>query len=302
VPESEDEGASPGVCRRRRSAQATAELFEAPTGQAIVKLILVSDIHANLEALEAVLKDAAARCPGARVVCAGDLVGYGPDPEACIRRVQSGGIACVVGDHDEMVLGRRDFSRCVYAGIVAARWTRRTLSESALEFLDALPLHREVRPGTIMCHGDIYDADRYVDGGEDAERALGRLHARIPDARLQVCGHTHRAVIYSASLGFRDAAPETVFRLSAGVSHLVNPGAVGQSRDGRPLARYAVYDTVAETVSYHALAYDHRETLRKLHAAGLVPSVVYAPPRGTARYVEAVRKRRARLGRKLERF
>ena len=90
-----------------------------------MKLALISDLHGNLEALDAVLRDLDRVSPGARLVCAGDVVGYGPDPEACIGRLQERDALCVMGNHEEMVLGRRDFSRCVYAGIVAAVWTRR---------------------------------------------------------------------------------------------------------------------------------------------------------------------------------
>src|SRR5262245_15200964 len=104
-----------------------------------MRLALLADVHANLEALTAVLADLDRRAPDAAVVCAGDLVGYGPDPDACIERLHDRRACCVFGNHEEMVLGRRDFSRCVRAGIVAAMWTRAHLGDAARRFLSVLP-------------------------------------------------------------------------------------------------------------------------------------------------------------------
>jgi predicted phosphodiesterase len=257
-----------------------------------VKLALVSDLHGNLEALDAVLRDIDRASPGARLVCAGDVVGYGPDPEACIARLQEREALCVMGNHEEMVLGRRDFSRCVYAGIVAAVWTRSRLSASARAFIERLPPWLEATSGVIVCHGDLESADTYVSTRERAEQALAELRARHPAAEVLVCGHTHHAALFTHEGGFQvvRGAAERTFAAPC----LINPGAVGQARDAVPRARYAVLDTERRRVSFREVRYDYRATLRKLRAAKLVPQVVLEPPQGAWRHVEKYKARWAR--------
>lgn len=267
-----------------------------------MRLALLADVHGNLEALDAVIDDIDEHSPGATIVCAGDVVGYGPDPEACIDRLRSIDARCVLGNHDEMVLGRRDFSRCAHAGIRAAVWTRRTLSSGATAFLDALPASLEATRGVVVCHGDLDDADTYVSDAIRAESALGQMEERWPHARALVCGHTHHAAIYSRDRGFSLVAPAAELALAPGAAHVVNPGAVGQSRDGLLLARYAVLDTERQTIAYRGVPYDHEATVRKLRAARLVPHVVQLRPRGLRRYLESGKRRwaRHRAGRETE--
>jgi predicted phosphodiesterase len=256
-----------------------------------VKLTLISDLHGNLEALDAVLRDADRLSPDARLVCAGDVVGYGPDPEACIARLREREALCVMGNHEEMVLGRRDFSRCVHAGIVAAVWTRRQLSAAARAYLGALPPY--LRIGSIViCHGDLESADTYVSTPERAEAALAQLRAEHRDADVLVCGHTHHAALYTREEGFRLVSDGAEY----GVAHpcVINPGSVGQARDGAPLAAYALLDSERRRVSFRQVAYDHQTTLRKLRAAKLVAQVVLAPPQGVWRRVERYKARWAR--------
>lgn len=259
-----------------------------------MRLALISDVHGNLEALESVIADIDERSPDAKLVCAGDVVGYGPDPEACIARLRSIGAPCVMGNHEEMVLGRRDFSRCAHAGITAALWTRQNLSPGARAFLDSLPPWLEVTTGVVVCHGTLDDADTYLSDGVRAERALRQLEERWPGARMLVCGHTHHAAVYARDRGFSLIRSTTELLLNPSITHVVNPGAVGQSRDGRPLARYAVYDVERQTVAYREVPYDHDTTIRKLRGAGLVPKVVQMRPRGIRRYVGSLKRRWAR--------
>jgi predicted phosphodiesterase len=257
-----------------------------------LKLALVSDLHANLEALDAVLRDLDRSSPGARLVCAGDIVGYGPDPEPCIARLQERAALCVMGNHEEMVLGLRDFSHCVYAGIVAAVWTRRQLGAAARGFIEKLPSSARAAPGVVVCHGDLADADTYVSSAERAQAALAQLEAAHPGAEVLVCGHTHSAALFTRERGFRlmRGAGEQAFSVPC----LINPGAVGQARDAAPLARYALLDTQRRSVCFREVAYDYRTTLRKLREARLVAEVVMQPPRGVWRQVEHYKARWAR--------
>jgi predicted phosphodiesterase len=259
-----------------------------------VKLALVSDLHANLEALDAVLRDIDRAAPGAQLVCAGDIVGYGPDPEACIARLQERAAPCVMGNHEEMVLGRRDFSRCVHAGIVAAVWTRRQLSAAARAYLEALPPFLRLNSSVVVCHGDLESADTYVSTPERAEAALAQLRAEHRDADVLVCGHTHHAALYTREAGFALAHGPSDYGLPARGHCLINPGSVGQARDGEPLASYALLDTGRRRVSFRHVTYDYETTLRKLRAAKLVAQVVLEPPQGVWRRVERYKARWAR--------
>jgi predicted phosphodiesterase len=263
-----------------------------------VQIALISDIHGNIEALDAVLSDIDQRFPDAKIICTGDIVGYGPDPGTCIERLVSRAIPGVMGNHDEMVLGQRDFSRCVYAGIRAARWTRRILSEEHLSFLHGLPGILQVTPNIVACHGTPEDADVYVSNETVAEQSLAHMKERYPDAKILVCGHTHHAAVYCKLSGFRNMGPGTEFTIPARSHCIINPGAVGQSRDGKFLARYAILDTETAVVSFPGLVYDQAMTVRKLRRAGLVPAVDLQRPTGLLRYFEAFRRRWARFWRK----
>jgi predicted phosphodiesterase len=188
-------------------------------------LALIADVHGNLEALDAVLEDLDRRAPRARIVCAGDLVGYGPDPEACIERLGGRGALCVLGNHDEMVLGRRDFTRCVRAGILAAVWSREHLGPDAHAFLRGLPAWLDTGDAVVACHGDLADADQYVSTAPRAQAALAQLQRLRPAARLLVCGHTHRALLFGERSG---ALPTPTGR------QLANAGSSTRAPSARP--------------------------------------------------------------------
>lgn len=260
-----------------------------------MKLALISDIHGNIEALDAVLADIDRRAPRATIVCAGDVVGYGPDPGECIQRLRSRAIPTVMGNHDEMVLGRRDFSRCVYSGILAARWTRKNLDLHDLRFLHGLPSVLNVTPEVVACHGTLTDSDRYISGEAESISALTQLANRFPEANVLICGHTHHAAAYSKDSGFLHFEPGSEFAIQSKNYCLINPGAVGQSRDGSLMARYAIFDTKNYRVSFFGLDYDHAKTIDKLYGSGLVPDIDLQKATGTARYVEAIKVRWARL-------
>lgn len=259
-----------------------------------MQLALLADVHANLEALDAVLDDVSRRSGRTRLVCAGDVVGYGPDPEACIARLRGAGAVMVTGNHEEMLLGSRDFSRCVYAGIRSALWARGELSHETLQFLSKLPGWADAAPGVVVCHGDLASADRYVTTPARAQAALEQLRTVRPDARVLICGHTHQPIFFAPSQGLQPMARSHVQRLPADERCLINPGAVGQERreratPERPLARYAWLDLERGIVAYRGVPYDHATTLRKLRRAGLVAQVVLTPARGMRRQVERLR-------------
>jgi peptidoglycan/xylan/chitin deacetylase (PgdA/CDA1 family)/predicted phosphodiesterase len=258
------------------------------------ELALFADVHANLEALNAVLRDLSQRAPGAQIVCAGDALGYGPDPEACLELLAERNAVLVRGNHEEMVLGQRDFNQCVHAGILAAVKTREMLSGSSLELIGQLPLWTEPARGVVVCHGDLQNAGTYVSDRSRALTALQQLHELRPEAWLLVCGHTHQAMFFTEATSPVLAENDLELLLPESGACLINPGAVGQARDTRPLARYALLDLERRIVRYVGVPYDHPATLQKLRRAGLVARVAVPPPRGISRYVERLKARRAR--------
>jgi diadenosine tetraphosphatase ApaH/serine/threonine PP2A family protein phosphatase len=242
-----------------------------------VRYALLADVHGNLEALEAVLADLC-DWPDVRVICAGDVVGYGPDPEACLELLRSWNAAVVLGNHEAMVLGRLDFSRCVHQGIRAALWTRTILSRAARGHLEQLPMvHRE--RDLVVCHATLDDLESYTSSPAAAERVVTRLGERYPDARMVVCGHTHQPMVWMEGRGPVDVERASSLNLHGVRRLLVNPGAVGQSRDGSVSARYARYDAGAELLSFHRVDYASTRTVRKLFYAGLTPAVTLVRPR-----------------------
>ena len=258
-----------------------------------MRWLLLADIHGNLEALRTVLNHAA-DWPDARVLVAGDIVGYGPDPQACIDLLIERGAACVRGNHEGLVLGRIPLSHCNHAGIRAARWTRSVLSPEALAWLSALPATRPAGRSLLVCHGDLDDCERYVDGPEDARDTLDRAPGSRDGATRVVCGHTHRPVCFGGNHGWAVPPVDRPIGLDRGQRYLVNPGSVGQSRFEAPLARYARYDDESDALIFHALPYDHRAVCRRLRRLGLVPRVSMPAPTALGRRIERVRTRWAR--------
>ncbi|MGB8650855.1 MAG: metallophosphoesterase family protein, partial [Mycobacteriales bacterium] len=227
---------------------------------------VLSDVHGNLHALRAVV----AALDGHGVdgyLCTGDLVGYGPHPDACVELVAELGAHCVAGNHDLHAVGALDDGR---AGVLARQtlaWTREVMSGATRAFLAALPLTRTV-DGLLLAHGSPTDPQEYVRTEERAWQVLDD----VTEPRVQgvLLGHTHHQWAVVA------ARPGELLRrrtgrvdLPAGARYLLNPGSVGQSRDGDTLARYLVLDTAARSAAFHAVGYDIAGCRAALRRAGL---------------------------------
>ena len=234
---------------------------------------VVSDVHGNLPALDAVLEALdAAGVDG--LLCAGDLVGYGPYPDECVARVAASGAVTVAGNHDLIALGRLTTDRCVPLARETLEWTRGRLGGDARAVLEALPLRADLDGGLVMTHGGLGDPQRYVRSEADAREQLEGVAA----GGTLVLGHTHVPLVVGEERGelLRDGVGEIA--LAAGERQLVNPGAVGQSRSADARARAAVLDTDAGTVRLLAVEYDVRATRAALRAAGLPADACHARP------------------------
>lgn len=254
---------------------------------------LLADVHSNLEALEAVLAHIERR-GGARIAVAGDLVGYGADPSAVIDRLRQRNALCVAGNHEGMIVGRLGFEKCIHRGIRAALWTRDVLTELEMRWLAALPVSRPLPPDLVLCHGDLDDVERYVTTPQRAEEALARLQQRYPAASLLVCGHTHRPVLYAEGGVWASPPVGIPIRVPGTRRCLLNPGSVGQSRDEKLVARYAMYDVARTEITFHEVVYEHKKTSEKMKRAGLDP---YLSRRSEGRIKQRVDNVRTRVAR-----
>lgn len=229
---------------------------------------IISDVHANLEALEVVLADISARRPDA-VLCLGDFIGYGPDPVACVERLRPLLRAAVLGNHDVAALETHDavaakFNPFAYEAVV---WTRRQLTDAVRGYLDGLP--RRATPDGFLCvHGSVRDPiEEYI---FDIETARASFEA----APFPWClvGHTHMPAVFvqaGESIIGEPLLPDRPLRLLADRRYIINVGSVGQPRDGDPRAAYVVLDTEAQTADLVRLAYPIARTQEKMLGAGL---------------------------------
>jgi diadenosine tetraphosphatase ApaH/serine/threonine PP2A family protein phosphatase len=234
-----------------------------------MKIALLADVHANLEALRACLDHAAARGAG-RYAFLGDLVGYGADPLACLEIVAglvAGGAVAVQGNHDEAALGGL-MERMGFYARDAIYWTRDRLGEAERGFLAGLP--QTVREDDLLyVHASAERPEdwTYVTGGREAARAM---HAG--GAACIFSGHVHQPTLYYA-VGAEARAfhplPGEAIPLSPGRQWLAIAGSVGQPRDGNNAASYALFDAEARVLTYFRVPYDYPSAARKVRAAGL---------------------------------
>ena len=231
-----------------------------------MRVAVVSDIHSNLQALEAVLAAIEAEAPD-ELWCLGDLVGYGPRPNECCALIADRADVCLAGNHDLGVLGTIDLVEFGGEAGIAARWTRDVLDPEARALLE--PLEPEgTANGVALYHGSARDPVwEYVLSDEAALATL-----EIAASPLVLVGHSHVALrVVQSSHGDLDGGLTTAgtdLEL-ADVRALLNPGSVGQPRDGDPRAAYLVLDLDARRASFRRVEYDIEQTQREIREAGL---------------------------------
>ena len=238
-----------------------------------MKLALLSDVHANIQAFDACL--AHAREQGAmQFALLGDLVGYGANPGAVILRAQelvAAGALIIKGNHDAMTVAPPALVKTV--GESAAAWTHAQLDASELQFLDRLPLTLQ-QNAILLVHASADGPElwRYVYDQRAADASLDAA-AALPEVRCVFGGHVHLQTLYSRSAGgdlmkFM-STPGVAVPLPAQQHWLATVGSVGQPRDGNPLAMYAMFDTNKSQLTFHRVAYDHPAAAQAIRNAGL---------------------------------
>jgi diadenosine tetraphosphatase ApaH/serine/threonine PP2A family protein phosphatase len=235
-----------------------------------MRYLVLTDIHANLEAMEACLADAAPRGYD-RLIVLGDLVGYCANPNEVVERVQAlQPIAIVRGNHDKVACGLEQPDGFNAVAKRAAHWTFDVLTPANRQWLAALPEGPVVVDDLVeICHGSPFDEDAYIFDELDAVRAL-----KTSLRPLCLFGHTHFPVAFELAdgqvdtIGSSDAA-STHFALRPESMYLLNPGSVGQPRDGDARAAYGMVDTSAKSVDLFRVEYPIETTQAKVIKAGL---------------------------------
>lgn len=236
-----------------------------------MRFLILSDIHANATALEASLAEAGGKWD--RVVCLGDVVGYGPDPNEVIDRIRGLEAVTIRGNHDKVGSGLTSADDFNPVARAAAMWTREHLRPENREYLENLPLGPLSIDGFSMVHGAIRDEDEYVVAPAQALESL--LEA---PSQVTFFGHTHLQVGFSlgpdnaiSSLRLRPTNDSKLSKLelSAGTSYLLNPGSIGQPRDGDPRAAFAIADLSHREVEFWRVPYEIEAVQDRMERAGL---------------------------------
>lgn len=234
-----------------------------------MRALIISDIHANLVAMEAVL--AAARTYDV-IWCLGDLVGYGPRPRECIALLRSLPHLCVVGNHDYAAIGRLKLDEFNPVAQEAFNWTARALTAGEVAFLDALPNRIIDDPVTLVHGSPRQPVWEYI---YEPETALANFE--LLDTAVCFLGHTHVCSLFIEAEVARGRVqyprPGECYTLGYGRA-LVNPGSVGQPRDGDPRAAFAVYDSEAGTVDFCRVEYDIASTQQQMAEERLPPALI----------------------------
>jgi diadenosine tetraphosphatase ApaH/serine/threonine PP2A family protein phosphatase len=238
-----------------------------------VRYLILSDIHANMDAFDTVLAHARGRWDRALVL--GDLVGYGAQPNDVIDRVRELEPDAVIrGNHDKAASGLDDGSQFNTVARVAAMWTGSQLTPDNLDYLRALPMGPvEIDALAEICHGAPFDEDHYIFDGSDAVMAF-----ESAERPLCLYGHTHLPAIFRKLDDHYEGAPpdpdrEVMVPLQRGARYLVNAGSIGQPRDGDPRAGYGILDADARELRLYRVRYPVEEAQRKIIAAGLPASL-----------------------------
>ncbi|MBZ5524120.1 MAG: metallophosphatase family protein [Acidobacteriia bacterium] len=238
-----------------------------------MRILVLSDIHANLEALEACLEAAP---PFDQVFNLGDIVGYGANPNEVAERARGLGHIFVRGNHDKACAGLTNLAGFNPIAGLAARWTQQQLTPENLDFLRTLPRGPFWAMANVNCvHGSFDDEDEYVLLSQDALPLLQRATRQIT-----FFGHSHIQCAFAlerqgrfqgVAPNYSDRTREEQFelRLKADARYLINPGSIGQPRDGDPRAAFLLYDADEGLITFHRVPYDIAGAQNKILAAGL---------------------------------
>lgn len=231
---------------------------------------IISDLHSNLPATRAVLDDIDRQNPDA-IMCLGDLTGYGASPNEVVDILRERNIPSVMGNHDAAASGKEEPWFFRSAAKRAIQWQNSAIRPDNRAWLAQLPEQIEFAGCCLAVHGSPGNRDDYIIDWLDAVRAMEHLN----DKERRVCffGHSHRVALFNTN-GLTVENPKTQrYTVDQRSRFLINPGAVGQPRDGDPRAAYAMFDIDAGTIEFRRVEYDISEAQQHILAAGLPPAL-----------------------------
>ena len=238
-----------------------------------MRLALISDIHANLEALEATFYDIADRSID-RIVCLGDIVGYNSDAAACIALIRGADCVCVAGNHDLAVCGRITTRQFSSAAARAVAWTREQLNADDLDFLENLPLKANIGNRVIAVHGALHPETGCesvrLDNDKNRKQSFDALMTHPSGARICVFGHTHHAAVYELRGDRVAMSADEHVQLRDTSYYLINPGTIGEPRSAERRATYMILDLERRTVTTRYVDYVASAEFAATHRPGLV--------------------------------
>lgn len=232
-----------------------------------MRYAVISDVHSNLEALNAVLDKIDAMGID-DIVCLGDIVGYNVNPNECIEIINCRGIKSVMGNHDAKASGLEEPDDFTSLAREAVFWTRSQLKQENISFLKNLPRTLSLHEGKMLAvHGSINSTDTYLFSTHDV--AVNFM--RMEETGIKICffGHTHVRIAYVGSGKGINLIYENEMILEGNKMYLVNPGSVGQPRDGDSRSAFLTYDTDTEKVEFFRVRYDIDKCCDKIIKAGL---------------------------------
>ncbi len=261
-----------------------------------MRYAIITDIHSNLEALTSVFQRIDAEGVD-EVICLGDLVGYHANPNECVSVIRERGVRCITGNHDRAAARLKEPVSFGEAARRAVLWTRSQLTQDTIQFLRELPVFEVIDTSMLIVHAAVHpqpNEDVRLNSGGDVIESFEAMTRIFPEVRVCFVGHSHRSVVYQyrdSTLtwikGQRKANGEAnennrgnsadqrvgadpLVNLDSSARYLVNPGSVGQSRDGDPRAAFLIYDDLEQTLRFHRVEYDRELCLHKAAQAGLI--------------------------------
>lgn len=230
-----------------------------------MKYAIISDIHGNLEALQSVLKEIEA-LQADSILCLGDIVGYGPNPNECVEIIKKKAEIVLAGNHDYAPLGRLDLSYFNPWARSAIEWTAEELTPDSVDFLLNLPLKEEVDGFTIV-HATPYQPDEW-----NYIATIGDAVKNFAEFDNQICfiGHSHVPLVVTLNAeGEYLVLNENPLNIAPENRYIINVGSVGQPRDSNPLASFGIFDNATHTFELHRVEYNISETQEKIKATEL---------------------------------
>ncbi|MEQ8168250.1 MAG: metallophosphoesterase family protein [Candidatus Eremiobacterota bacterium] len=236
-----------------------------------MRYAVISDIHSNIDALEKVFK----KIEGDnidRILCLGDIVGYGANPNECVELVRENSFNIILGNHDRVAINLEtgnDFTADARTAII---WTRELLDSKNKDFLSRLTINQEVGDFIYMVHGSPVDKDEYLSYKYQAKNSFELLEYSKSNIKICFFGHTHnQAIWFKREDGaiFNPSIRGKTFPVNPDCIYLINPGSVGQSRGQGALACYLIYDSDKKNITFEQIEYDYKSAAKKIIQAGL---------------------------------